>query len=147
MSKTFGRASFGKISNVNTVNGNNTRYYCTVELLENGRTETLSYVASKTDVADTGIWVYQQIESGNFEGEITDLLDNVNVFTGEPAPDQAPVDARRKRAQLLASTDWTQNADIPQATKDKWAPYRQALRDVPQQSGFPNNIVWPTAPQ
>ena len=28
-----------------------------------------------------------------------------------------------------------------------WADYRQALLDVPQQSGFPNNIVWPTKPE
>jgi len=52
---------------------------------------------------------------------------------------------RNKRNQLLAETDWTQVAD---ATVDKaaWATYRQALRDVPAQSGFPNTITWPTEP-
>lgn len=54
--------------------------------------------------------------------------------------------ARSKRNRLLAETDWTQAADVPQATKDLWAPYRQALRDVPQQSGFPTEIVWPVKP-
>jgi len=54
--------------------------------------------------------------------------------------------ARSKRDSLLAQTDWTQAADVPQATKDLWAPYRQALRDVPQQSGFPTEIVWPVKP-
>lgn len=53
---------------------------------------------------------------------------------------------REKRNQLLAATDWTQMPDVPQATMDKWAPYRQALRDVPQQPGFPKNITWPVAP-
>jgi hypothetical protein len=54
---------------------------------------------------------------------------------------------RESRDQLLAQTDWTQTVDVPQATKDKWAPYRQALRDVPQQAGFPDNIQWPSKPE
>lgn len=53
---------------------------------------------------------------------------------------------RQERDALLAATDWTQAVDVPQATKDKWAPYRQALRDVPQQAGFPENIQWPDKP-
>jgi hypothetical protein len=51
---------------------------------------------------------------------------------------------RAERSAKLAATDWTQGADTPQATKDKYAPYRQALRDVPAQAGFPNTVVWPT---
>ena len=51
---------------------------------------------------------------------------------------------RATRDTLIAATDWTQCADISQATKDKWAPYRKALRDVPQQAGFPFDVIWPT---
>jgi hypothetical protein len=54
---------------------------------------------------------------------------------------------RLDRTRLLAETDWSQAVDVPQAIKDKWAPYRQALRDVPQQPGFPENITWPTKPE
>jgi hypothetical protein len=53
---------------------------------------------------------------------------------------------RQQRNSLLAASDWTQANDIPQATKDAWAVYRQALRDVPQQAGFPTNITWPEKP-
>lgn len=53
-------------------------------------------------------------------------------------------EVRAERNAKLAATDWTQGADTPQAIKDKYAPYRQALRDVPAQSGFPNTVVWPT---
>jgi hypothetical protein len=53
---------------------------------------------------------------------------------------------RAERNQRLQSSDWTQLADIPQETKDRWEPYRQALRDVTDQSD-PFNIVWPTPPQ
>ena len=55
-------------------------------------------------------------------------------------------EVRKARNTKLAATDWTQAADVPQAVKDSYAPYRQALRDVPTQSGFPNQIVWPTQP-
>lgn len=54
---------------------------------------------------------------------------------------------RVRRNTFLAETDWTQAGDIPQAIRDKWIPYRQALRDVPQQAGFPENIQWPTKPE
>jgi hypothetical protein len=55
--------------------------------------------------------------------------------------------SRERRNRLLAETDWTQTPDAPQAVKDKWAPYRQALRDVPQQPGFFENIQWPAKPE
>jgi hypothetical protein len=57
------------------------------------------------------------------------------------------VEARQQRNQLLAVTDWTQLPDVPQATRDKWAPYRQALRDITLQEGFPENVVWPEKPE
>lgn len=63
-----------------------------------------------------------------------------------PTTEELATAARAERNRLLTETDWTQAADVPQATKDLWAPYRQALRDVPQQSGFPTDIVWPTKP-
>ena len=53
---------------------------------------------------------------------------------------------RTERNAKLAATDWTQAADVPQSVKDSYAPYRQALRDLPTQTGFPNEIVWPVAP-
>lgn len=54
--------------------------------------------------------------------------------------------ARDKRTKLLAECEWTQANDIPPATRSKWVPYRQALRDIPQQPGFPASIIWPTPP-
>lgn len=51
---------------------------------------------------------------------------------------------RSTRDTLIAKTDWTQCADISAAVKAQWVPYRKALRDVPQQAGFPFNVIWPT---
>jgi hypothetical protein len=148
MSKTFGQTTLSDICEVRTQAGNTSTYFCKLTATYDGeQPEEIEYVARATDVAETGQWVYQQIVDGNFDGEIIDVPEGLDVFTGEPLVDFVPIDARKKRDLLLSSTDWTQNADIPQATKDKWVPYRQALRDVPQQSGFPHNIVWPTPPQ
>ena len=53
---------------------------------------------------------------------------------------------RFRRDRLLAECDWTQLPDVPDATKTKWQRYRQALRDITAQPGFPERIEWPTPP-
>ena len=55
---------------------------------------------------------------------------------------------REKRDALLKACDWTQTGDAPlgEARQEAWRTYRQLLRDVPQQAGFPYTVVWPGAP-
>lgn len=57
-------------------------------------------------------------------------------------------EVRQERDGLLTASDWTQVADGPlsSTTRVAWAAYREALRNVPQQEGFPATIEWPTAP-
>lgn len=52
---------------------------------------------------------------------------------------------RAERDRRLAASDWTQLPDVPLLTKEAWAVYRQALRDVTIQPD-PFNIVWPESP-
>jgi hypothetical protein len=52
---------------------------------------------------------------------------------------------RAERNEKLANSDWTQLADSP-ADKSAWATYRQALRDMTDQAGFPNKIDRPAEP-
>jgi hypothetical protein len=52
---------------------------------------------------------------------------------------------RTDRNRRLAESDWTQLPDAP-ADKEIWASYRQELREVTNQAGFPWNITWPEAP-
>ena len=52
---------------------------------------------------------------------------------------------RDERNHKLSACDWTQLADST-ADKTAWATYRQALRNVPSQDGFPWTIEWPTQP-
>ena len=60
--------------------------------------------------------------------------------------DSQAANVRAERDQKLVDTDWTQVADAP-VSKTAWAQYRQALRDLPAQSGFPHTITWPTKPE
>lgn len=53
---------------------------------------------------------------------------------------------RTIRAKKLTETDWTQLTDAP-VNSALWATYRQALRDVPTQEGFPWEVTWPTQPE
>lgn len=56
---------------------------------------------------------------------------------------------RNQRDQLLKDTDWrvikALESNIPQDFD--WAAYRQALRDIPTQAGFPWEVQWPSAPE
>lgn len=53
---------------------------------------------------------------------------------------------REQRNQKLKDSDWTQVADAP-VDKAAWATYRQALRDISAQTGFPWEVTWPTQPE
>jgi len=53
---------------------------------------------------------------------------------------------KQLRNKLLAASDWTQGKDIPVEVSNKWTEYRQALRDITSQEGFPTNIIWPVKP-
>jgi hypothetical protein len=53
---------------------------------------------------------------------------------------------RGQRDSLLVQSDWTQGKDIPDNVSSTWAVYRQALRDIPGQTGFPWVVEWPTQP-
>ena len=53
---------------------------------------------------------------------------------------------REDRNKHLSDSDWTQLADAP-VNSALWATYRQALRDVTAQAGFPWEVTWPTQPE
>ncbi len=76
---------------------------------------------------------------GVVETALTDVID-------EDASDENLANvARANRDSLLMGSDWSQVADAP-VDQAAWAAYRQALRDVPNQAGFPRSIVWPVSP-
>jgi hypothetical protein len=68
------------------------------------------------------------------------------VVVLEDIPDEEKASqVRTTRNNKLTASDWTQVEDAP-VNKQAWATYRQALRDVTTQSGFPWEVTWPDAP-
>lgn len=70
------------------------------------------------------------------------------------APEPTAADTEKQAFEMryvrdikLVESDWTQMPDISAERKSLWATYRQALRDVPAQTGFPWNVQWPTKPE
>lgn len=81
-----------------------------------------------------------------FTEEEEALWEAEQVAWAAGANDRKAAKVREQRNTKLAATDWTQTADVPQSVKDSYVTYRQALRDISNQSGFPNQITWPDAP-
>ena len=73
------------------------------------------------------------------------VVEDIPVVEPDPEPIAPEVLVRAERDGLLVTSDWTQVDDSP-VDKSAWVTYRQLLRDVPSQSGFPNTITWPTKP-
>jgi len=61
------------------------------------------------------------------------------------ANDRKAAEVRTSRTQKLKDCDWTQINDST-ADKAAWATYRQALRDITKQTGFPWIVEWPVQP-
>jgi hypothetical protein len=59
------------------------------------------------------------------------------------------IDIKNTRNLLLYESDWTQIPNNPLTVEQQqaWADYRQQLRDIKSQPGYPNNVIWPTPPQ
>ncbi|MFH4464979.1 tail fiber assembly protein [Vibrio diabolicus] len=57
-------------------------------------------------------------------------------------------DVRALRDKLISDTDWTQIPDAPLSDEKKteFATYRQSLRDIPQNIGNPDDVIWPEKP-
>jgi len=97
-------------------------------------------------------WTLEQNTS-----EIEKFDFSLDDFPDAPVPDmpdynpdqrqleQEAEEVRTQRDALLKDSDWTQVSDAP-VDQSAWANYRQALRDLPEQEGFPQEVVWPQIP-
>jgi len=89
-----------------------------------------------------GKWYTKYILGPVFTGD-TAAADEVAYKASKDAEQAKSI--RTSRTEMLKDCDWTQIADST-ADKTAWATYRQALRDVPSQAGFPWTIAWPETP-
>jgi hypothetical protein len=83
--------------------------------------------------------------SASLESRITDDFNAWLAHAKDADYDAAASEVRAQRDKLLKETDWTQVNDTPLPAESvaAYADYRQALRDIPQQNGFPYDVVWP----
>jgi hypothetical protein len=91
-----------------------------------------------------GKWYTKYILGPVFTDGETTAAEQEAAYKARKDAEQA-ANVRNLRTKKLNDCDWTQIADST-ADKTAWATYRQALRDVPLQTGFPWEIIWPTQP-
>jgi hypothetical protein len=84
-------------------------------------------------VLETDVWVQTwsitAASSSEIEQRTADLIQNL----------------KGQRDQYLSETDWMALSD--NTLTSEWASYRQALRDITSQGGFPFSVTWPTKPE
>jgi hypothetical protein len=88
------------------------------------------------------IWYNKTTGDGAVFDDDTNISDWPD-FQADPVSATA-TQVRVQRDELLAASDAMALAD---RITDEWRTYRQALRDLPAQDGFPTNITWPTKPE
>lgn len=105
-----------------------------------------SYALNGEVIENTSISQVADVWSPEREEYIKGIAYN-GEYIIEDVPETAD-EARTERDKLLAATDWTQVLDAPidAATREAYRAYRQALRDLPEQEGFPDTITWPELP-
>lgn len=99
---------------------------------------------------DKRLWTRKMLKNAVIKGWITqDEYDGIVGVKAAPNYEQMAADVRAKRDALLAASDYTQATDYPStyAARTAWAEYRQQLRDVTKQTGFPAEVKWPTEPE
>lgn len=74
---------------------------------------------------------------------------SIDVLPSDDSLDEFnAMEIRSRRDYILSATDYLIQSDYPlsEEQKSEIRQFRQLLRDIPQQSGFPENVVWPTVP-
>lgn len=103
--------------------------------------EELLFTAHSNDTEPHGRDLFNRASSGEF-GHPREYVERPVVTPPPLSTEQA----RLQRNFLLNACDWTQLGDVEEAVRNAWKPYRQLLRDITSQSGFPSQILWPTPP-
>ena len=94
------------------------------------------------------MYVIETQYQDNLEERITNNFDLWFDFAKNQEITNKEKEVRKTRDELLTETDWTQVVDsaLSEEQKEEYRIYRQALRDITDQPGFPYEINWPTKP-
>lgn len=102
-------------------------------------------------VADGGQGALKTVDCADNVLDAVLSIARAEAYNGEMTVEDVPLtaeEARAERNKLLEESDWTQVLDAPidAETREAYRVYRQALRDIPEQEGFPGTITWPELP-
>lgn len=93
---------------------------------------------------------YREIAVNDKDGnKIATTVEEIPEPTPEEIKERKAAEVRAQRDYLLNKTDYLVSGDYPISAEDlaKVKAYRQALRDLPEQEGFPESVEWPTEPK
>ena len=92
---------------------------------------------------------YKKFETALENGTPVQMKRYQIVEIPAPTTEEVAAQVRSQRDALIAQTDYLMMSDYPISAEDKALveTYRQALRDIPEQEGFPSEVQWPVAPQ
>ena len=113
--------------------------------------ESAGYICMESDTEPEFFtrWVHTTPESPDNVGDKSSGIGSIAIVLTDAEYDTVlAASARQKRDRLIAATDYLVTPDYP-IEPDRLAKvkiYRQALRDIPEQSGFPRSITWPDKP-
>lgn len=115
---------------------------------------------------DSDLFLQGEYVIEGMANDATQYIENGQIIDMPPKPDGAAYfdydtkqwvldypaqeDAvKKQRDHLLYQSDWTQipNNPLTSEKQQQWAVYRQQLRDITSQSGYPFNVVWPVQPE
>ena len=113
--------------------------------------ESAGYICMESDTEPEFFtrWVHTTPESPDNVGDKSAGIGSIAIVLTDAEYDTVlAASARQKRDRLIAATDYLVTPDYP-IESDRLAKvkiYRQALRDIPEQSDFPRSITWPEKP-
>ena len=99
-----------------------------------------------TDSTKIKLWPYNKAKYA--VGQMVVMKQYKIVEIPAPTTEEVASQVRAQRDAMIAETDYLMMSDYPISEEDKALveTYRQALRDIPEQEGFPSNVQWPVAP-
>jgi len=138
--------------------------YTKEDLLQDYPNTSFPAYLSGTELAEYDVYFVKEVEQPKIEYTeiITEhepaFLDGewTQVWSVSPASQKQIDDiesmqatsVRNERNDLLSQSDYTQLLDAPSSiNKEAWATYRQALRDITLQTGFPFTVTFPNKPE
>lgn len=118
--------------------------------LSDGRTRTDPSSFTTEEIEDAGFAGPYERPEYNSEIEIQSWNSESEEWITTLIPEEVFWERLRgERNFKLMNSDWSQLPDVPLTTTKKtaWTNYRQALRDLPENTEDPKNVTWPSQPE